>query len=108
MPGRPRRGSRHMNVLTNVPLDVATDAPFRRHIDEPCAWKAEDLRRDPSWIYELSKNEIAEIEAALKAVNQAGVPLLNIRARDFPLAAAAQRMRDVSNQLEEGRGIALV
>ncbi len=85
-----------------------TDLPFRRHINEPCAWKAEELRRDPSWIYELSPAEVAEIEAALRQVNKAGTPLLQIRARDFPLAATAQKMRDVSNQLEEGRGIALV
>ncbi|HEV7821317.1 MAG TPA: hypothetical protein VGO84_09060, partial [Burkholderiales bacterium] len=73
-------------------MNVSSDAAFRSAIDAPCAWKAEDLRRDASWIYELSKKEIAEIEAALKAVNQAGVPLLKIRAPDFPLAAMAQRM----------------
>lgn len=81
---------------------------FRRHIAHPCAWKAAELRRDASWIYELSPAEIAEIEAALKAVKQADVPLLGIRARDFPLSAVAQRMREISRQLEEGRGIALV
>ena len=35
---------------------------FRRHIAHPCAWKAAELRRDASWIYELSPAEIAEIE----------------------------------------------
>jgi hypothetical protein len=83
-------------------------AVFRQHIAHPCAWKAEDLRRDPSWIYELSGAEIAEIEAALKAVNQAHRPLLKIRARDFPMPATARRMREISRQLEDGRGIALV
>ena len=48
-------------------------AAFRQRIAHPCAWKAEELRRDSSWIYELSGAEIAEIEAALKAVNQADV-----------------------------------
>ena len=88
----------------NAPVNV----PYRHPIAEPCAWKADELRRDPSWIYELSKPEIAEIEAALQAVNQAGVPLLKIRARDFPLAQTARRLRDVSTQLERGRGIAWV
>ena len=83
-------------------------AAFREHIAHPCAWKAEELRRDPSWIYELSPAEIAEIEAALKTVKKADVPLLGIRARDFPLPATARRMREISRQLEACRGIALL
>ena len=51
-------------------------AVFRQHIAHPCAWKAEELRRDPSWIYELKSAEIAEIETALKAVIAA---LLTVR-----------------------------
>ena len=83
-------------------------AVFRQHIAHPCAWKAEVLRRDPSWIYELKPAEVAEIETALKAVNKAGVPVLKMRARDFPLPVTAPRLREISHQLEEGRGIALV
>ena len=82
--------------------------PFRQHIAHPCAWKAEELRLDSSWIYALAAAEIAEIEAALKAAKQADVPVLKMRARDFPLPVTALRMREISRQLEEGRGIALV
>ena len=64
-------------------------AVFHQHIAHPCAWKAEELRRDPSWIYELKPAEVAEIETALKAVNKAGVPVLEMRARDFPLPVTA-------------------
>ena len=81
---------------------------MRQHIAHPCAWKAAELRRDAAWIFELSAAEIAEIEAALKAVKKAHVPLLEIRARDFAVPATARRMRQISQQLEEGRGIALV
>ncbi len=34
----------------NAPVNV----PYRHPIAEPCAWTADELRRDPSWIYELS------------------------------------------------------
>lgn len=81
---------------------------FRQHIAHPCAWKAADLRQDSSWIYQLSGAEIAEVEAALMAVKKSGVTLLSMRAHDFPVPAIAQRMREVSRQLEDGRGIALV
>jgi hypothetical protein len=81
---------------------------FRQHVDAPCAWKAAELRQDASWIYALTAADIAELETALRAVNRAGTPLLQIRARDFPLPALSGRLRDVSRQLEDGRGIALV
>jgi hypothetical protein len=89
-------------------MNAAGSPSFRQRIAHPCAWKAEDLRQDTSWIYELSGAGIAEIEAALQAVKRAGTPLLSIRVRDFPLPETAQRMRAISRQLEEGRGIALV
>jgi len=82
--------------------------PFRERVNEPSAWKAEELRHDPSWIYALTAAEIAEIEAALKAANAAGVPPLEIRPENFPLPTLAKRLREMSHQLEHGRGIALV
>ena len=63
--------------------------PFRERIDRPCAWTAAELARDPSWIYELNAAEVAGIEAALAAVNKAGIELLAIRKRDFPLDGVA-------------------
>ena len=39
----------------NATMNVSPNIVHRAAIHEPCAWKAEDLRRDPSWIYELSK-----------------------------------------------------
>ena len=82
--------------------------PLRERVDEPSAWKAEDLRHDASWIYPLTRAEIAEVEAALKAANAAGVSLLDVRPETFPLPTLAPRLRGMSNQLEHGRGIALV
>lgn len=82
--------------------------PFRGHVSAPCAWQADELRQDGAWVYALTKAEIAEIEAALAAVNRAGTPLLDMRRRDFPLPLTAQRLARISRQLEAGRGVALV
>jgi hypothetical protein len=87
---------------------AASCEPIHRRIDEPCAWTAADLRRDASWIYPLARTEIAEIESALAAVKRAGVPLMAMRMRHFPLPETSKRLREVSRQLEEGRGVALV
>jgi hypothetical protein len=60
-------------------MQTITDRPvLRQHIAEPSAWKAEELRADPSWVYHLTPVEIAEIEAALQSVKQAAIPLLAV------------------------------
>lgn len=81
---------------------------FRGRVDEPSAWNAEELRQDTSWIYELSRAEIAEVEAALRSANGAGVSLLHVRPETFPLPTLSGRLREMTRQLEHGRGIALV
>ena len=89
-------------------MNARNDPPFRQPVAQLCAWKAEELRRDASWVYALTRAEIAEIESALQAVKQANISLLSIRAQDFPLPALGERLREISRQLESGRGIALV
>lgn len=81
---------------------------FRERVDEPSAWTADELRGDRSWIYELTRAEIAEIEAALRSANAGGVNLLGVRPETFPLPTLAGRLREVTRQLEQGRGIALL
>ena len=42
-----------MNDMTPPPSP--SPRPFRERVDEPSAWTAEELRRDGSWIYELTR-----------------------------------------------------
>ncbi len=95
-----------MNDMTPPPSP--SPRPFRERVDEPSAWTAEELRRDGSWIYELTRAEIAEIETALKTANAAGVGLPAIRPETFALPTLAARLSELTRQLEHGRGIALL
>lgn len=95
-----------MNDMT--PPSPSSARPFRERIDEPSAWTAEELRQDRSWIYELTRAEVAEIETALKTANAASVGLLAIRPETFPLPTLSARLRELTRQLEQGRGIALL
>ena len=81
--------------------------PYPR-VNQPCAWRAEDVRADRSWIYELSPSDIAELERAVAAVRKAGTPMLDVRSRDFALPTLGARMREVWDQLENGRGMAIL
>jgi hypothetical protein len=52
----------------------------------PFAWIGADTRgREAEWAYHLSPPEIAEIEAAVRAVRARGLDIADIRRGDFPL-----------------------
>jgi len=89
-------------------MGAGETARFPGRIDLPCAWTAQALRADPSWIYPVDAAEVAEIESALASVKRSGIAQDAIRARDFPLPRFSLRLREVSRQLEAGRGVALV
>jgi len=73
-----------------------------------CAWTAAELAADSGWVYPLAPDEIQEIERALIAVRKAGIPTEHIRPHNFPLPRLAARLDAIWEQLENGRGIALL
>ena len=80
----------------------------RQPVTAPCAWTARELAADPAWIYELAAGEIAEIERALLEVKHSGIPKYQVRSRDFRLPTLAPRLAAMWQQIEDGRGIALM
>ena len=80
----------------------------REPITDAGAWRADDMRKDTSWIYELERDEIAELEAALTAVNAAGVATTDITAGSFALPHLERRTAQWVRELREGRGFLLV
>jgi hypothetical protein len=60
------------------------------------------------WIVRLRDDDLVQIDAALEAVTQSGLDLLAVRPTDFPLGSLADRMVSIRNDLEGGRGFALI
>src|SRR5436190_19608437 len=87
--GRCRMGKRRsasMSVSETIAARPAPPMPSRRLIDGPSAWVGADMRkREAEWSYRLSPLEVAEIEAALRAVWERGLDIADIRREDFPL-----------------------
>jgi len=74
----------------------------------PSAWTSAELAADDSWIYSLNDAEIGEIEAALSVVGEKGLKVFQFGADDFPLPSLAVKLAAVIEQLENGRGCALI
>ncbi len=71
------------------------------------AWTGPDLQDDDSWKLYLDPNDIAEIDAALAAAQEAGVAV-PFTANDFPLPTLTQKIDEIVDRVSNGKGICLV
>ena len=79
-----------------------------RPITGPVAWHGRDLEREKDWIRPISPAAVAELDAALRAVQTRGLRWRDITREDFPLRGLATELAEVSRELEHGRGVVLL
>lgn len=87
--------------------DVITRLPAQP-IDEPSAWRPEDLACDRSWIYRLSDADLQEIGGALGHVRGRGLAAEEFGRDEFPLPSLSRRIERIIHQLEHGRGCVVI
>ena len=75
-------------------------------VTDRSAWRPEDLKQDRSWQFRLTKDQVEELEQALKDVKMKGLTFEEITAEDFPLPSLAETVRDLLLEIRDGRGIA--
>jgi hypothetical protein len=77
-------------------------ATARQPFATRAAWYGADMERSNAWVRPLGERERGEIDAALDRVRR--IPLFEIAKEDFPLAATADFLAAVSEELENGFG----
>jgi hypothetical protein len=78
-----------------MPLD-------RTKLETRTAWYGKDLARSDAWVRRVGERELREIDAAMARV--AGMPFREIAKEDFPLAATADLIAEILEELENGFG----
>jgi alpha-ketoglutarate-dependent taurine dioxygenase len=71
-------------------------------------WNAEDLRNDPSWLFELTAAEARDLIGATRHAYRAGRPLLDYRREEFDLGRAMPKLIAAFEEQRSGRGVALL
>lgn len=74
----------------------------------PSVWHAADLIENRDWIVPWSESELDEIERALRFAQDRVENWHKLSRDDFPLPTVATKLKRVSDQLENGRGLALL
>lgn len=74
----------------------------------PAAWYGAELAESHEWIRVLSPEEIAELEKAVAQVRGRGLDIVDVRRDDFPLPRLGPVLREIRNELIDGRGFVLL
>lgn len=75
-----------------------------RKFSGPAVWRGDEIASRPDWRHDLTKHEIAELEAALDGVLDRGLDMEAIGLDDFPLPSFGAKLRQVQDALENGSG----
>lgn len=86
------------------PVERRAARPMEPVVD-PADWTRETLPATAGWQFELSKNEAAEIDAAVAGVRDRGLDIKDITAPDFPLPTLEPKLAAMKRQLVEGAGV---
>jgi hypothetical protein len=80
---------------------------LRQEITGPGAWVGPEIQDETDWIMELTDEDVAEVDAALRTVREAGARI-PFSAEAFPLDGLAAKIDTIPDALEGGRGFLLV
>ena len=86
-------------MTTNV-----LDCPY----DSMAAWKGPDVVESSDWIYTLTPQDNTELYEALEHVKSNKIQLSNVSREDFPLSSLSEKLTNILNELETGRGFKLI
>jgi hypothetical protein len=88
------------------PLSPAV--PLQPVVD-PAGWTKEELAATDEWIERLSDREVAELDAAIAALEARGVSsVLEVKAGDYELPTLGPRLERMNEDVLHGRGFVLI
>jgi hypothetical protein len=79
-----------------------------REVTGPFGWRGADLAGTGEWIETITPDEVAEVEAAMRAVQARGLQMQQVRKDDFVLPTLGKRLQRLALELEGGRGFVLL
>lgn len=80
---------------------------LRKEVTGPGAWHGPEIQDDPSWVMDLTRSDLDEIDAALRHVQSRGLEI-PFTAKDFPLPTFSAKLNEVPDRLEHGLGVVLI
>jgi len=78
----------------------------RAPLSGPDVWLGKDMEKRTDWIHVLAKDEIADLQRAIRDVRDSNAEMYAVTAEEFPLPVLSRRFKAISHALEQGCGVA--
>ena len=91
-----RAGTGHTSVKSHLGV---------KPLAGPFVWTGRDLTGDDSWVVPWTDSELQEIDRALAHARRVSDNWPHVRKKDFPLSNVLDRLSEVAEELENGRGV---
>src|SRR5260370_657038 len=72
------------------------------------AWYGSEATDKTDWIEQISTDQIREVETAVQELERSGVEIEKITSETVPLPTLAPRLRDILDEVLNGRGFVLI
>jgi hypothetical protein len=82
-------------------------APGKPVVD-PAAWTKEEMTASDEWIYHLTDEDIADLDAAIRGIEARGMDIIDITKENFPLPVLGKSLALIREELLDGRGFVLL
>jgi len=93
---RPDTSARKTSRRPAVPMEPVID---------PADWTGATLPQRGGWQFSLSREEIAEVDAAVRSVRERGMDIKDVTIADFPLPLLDEKLAAMRTQAIEGTGV---
>ncbi|KAM6498993.1 hypothetical protein JOM56_006941 [Amanita muscaria] len=97
------RTARRLAEDPSLPKSSLPDG-FPEKLESALVWEGKDFKDEKEWVYELSPNQLKEIDDAVKYFRSLGKPLGHLSPSTFPLPTLGPILRNLSKELHSGRG----
>ncbi|KAF8994584.1 hypothetical protein BDQ17DRAFT_1392391 [Cyathus striatus] len=97
------RIARRLAEDPSLPNNALPDG-FPKKLESPLVWEGKDWKGEDQWVYNLSEEQLKEIDDAVKHFRGLDKPLGHLSPSTFPLPTLGPILSDLSRELYSGRG----
>jgi hypothetical protein len=80
---------------------------LKQPVTGPAAWSGHQIQHKTDWIRHLASQEVKALDSALAALKSKSLRFPHFTLEDFPIGELVVPLRELADELENGRGFAL-
>ncbi|KAF8995161.1 taurine catabolism dioxygenase TauD [Cyathus striatus] len=81
---------------------------FPKKLESPLVWEGKDWKDEPQWVYQLTEEQLKEIDDAVKHFHGLDLHLGHVSESTFPLPTLGPELKLLAKELHYGRGFVVL